>query len=1080
MRFARIFLFLVADVALAASPTFPRSLARDAYFEANCGQADPSVAFVASGPGYAALLERDGSARYRFPEGELRIALTGANAAGDVKGQLPMGSTTNYYGAGIKASIPHYARVRFSGVYQGIDLYWRSQGADLEYEFRALAGSDPRRIRIRFEGAERVSVDLQGNLNIETAGGRIEHRRPEAWQEAGGKRRTVPIGIALQGGTATFRLGRYDPRRPLWIDPVVAYSTYIGGAGYDAGYAITTDRSGGVYMTGTTGSIGFPAQGSGVNGNTNAFVMKFNESGSLIYDTILAGNGNTSGQSIAVDSAGNAYIAGTTQAVNFPVTKGAWQTVFGGVADAFAAKLDPVGNLLYATYIGGTGQETGTGIAIDSSGNAYVSGFTSAMFPTTAHAAQTVYAGGFADAFVVKLNASGNAAVYSTLLGGTGNDEAEAITVDAAGHACIAGYTDSTDLPVVSGLQSAPGGEGDALIACLSADGSAWTMVSYFGGSNVDQAYALAIDVSGNLYVAGTTFSQDLPVTAGVFQTIKTGSYDAFLAEFSAGGVSLIYSTYLGGNGSDAATAVVPGSNGDVWIGGYTTSTNFPLSGAWQSTAGSSFDGFIAHFSANATSLLTSSYLGGSLDDRVLGIALDADGLVFATGSTLSANFPVTPGAMQGAAPAGMNAFLVSISPWSYAISGHITLAGAPLSGVPVSLSGTASASIATDANGNFTFNNLGSGNYTVTPSLAGYTFSPASSIFNNLSANQIANFTATAGFSISGNAALAGGGGLRGVVVMLSGSINSLAVTDASGNYSFNGLHTGSYTVLASLKGYSFSPVSKLFSGISSNQIANFTASVSVFPGTTELVWQDPVSGFSQFWFMGGAQGTTLMGAATITTSNIWRIAAVADFNGDGYADIVWQDPVSGASQIWFLGGPQGTTLLEAASFNGPNSWLIVASADFNRDGHPDLVWQDPVSGLAQIWYLGGSQGITLLSAANLTLRNPWHIVGSGDFDGDGQPDLVWQDPVSGTVQIWYLTGALGNALKSAANVAASKWNVVAVADFNQDHHPDLVWQDPVSGASQIWLLTGAQGTTQLGVVSLSGPNSWRIVGPR
>lgn len=1081
-----------AKAALATALISPHSVAPDAYFEANRGQADPSVAFVARGPGYAVLLQRNGSAGYGFPagvEGEaqppLRIELLGQRAPADVEGEQPMVSVTNYYRGNLPADwhsgIPHYGRVRFDGVYPGIDLMWRSRGADLEYEFLAAAGADPGQIRVRFSGASRVSIDARGNLVLETPAGRIQHRRPVAWQEIAGTRRNVQIELRLSGVTAGFRLGPYDHQRPLWIDPVLSYSSYVGGAGYDAGYAIATDGSGGVYMTGTTASIGFPTQGSNIYSNNDAFVTKFNESGVLLYTTILAGNGNTSGQAIAADSSGNVYIAGTTEASNFPVTSGAWQTVFGGVADAFAAKFNSSGNLVYATYIGGTGQEAGTGIAIDPSGNAYVSGYTSSLFPTTKGAAQTLYGGGSADAFVVKLNPTGSAAVYATLLGGTGTDEAEAIVVDAAGHACIAGFTNSTDLVVHAALQPSPGGEGDALIACLSADGTAWTMVSYFGGSNLDQAYAVAIDASGNLYVAGTTYSPDFPITSGVFQPANAGSYDAFIAKLNPGGM-LVYATYIGGNGSDAATTVAVGSTGDVWIGGYTTSTNFPLSGAWQSVAGGSFDGFISHLSPNAAVLLTSSYLGGSGDDRVLGIALDPAGLVLATGSTLSINFPVTPGAMQGAAPAGMNAFLANINLPAYSISGQVTTqAGAPLSGVEVTLSGAGAGSTSTDSNGNFFFNNLPEGNtYTVTPTLNSYAFSPSSQTLSSLNANQTAKLTAIVVYSIFGNIALTGAGPLSGVIVMLSGTVNSSAATDVNGNYSFNGLATGAYTVTPSLKGYVFNPFNQAFSSLSSNQTANFTASTSVLPGQTEVVWQDPVSGCSQLWFLGGAQGTSLMGAATITTQNTWRIAAIADFNGDGYPDIVWQDPVSGASQIWFMTGPQGTTLLQASTFSGPNPWRIVAAADFNQDGHPDLVWQDPVSGWVQIWYLGGPQGITLLNAANLTLYNPWHIVGSGDFNGDGQPDLLWQDPVGGTVQIWYLTGALGNELLSAAHLTASTSDVVAVADFNQDGHPDVVWQDPVSGTSLIWLLGGAQGTTQFGTASLSGPNPWRIVGPR
>jgi len=410
-----------------------------------------------------------------------------------------------------------------------------------------------------------------------------------------------------------------------------------------------------------------------------------------------------------------------------------------------------------------------------------------------------------------------------------------------------------------------------------------------------------------------------------------------------------------------------------------------------------------------------------------------------------------------------------------------VTQGGTPLSQVEVILSGAGAGSTSTDSNGNFSFNNLvGGDTYTVTPTLNSDAFSPPSLTFANLNTNETANFAAIAAYSISGNIALTGVGPLSGVVVMLSGKVCSSARTDAFGNYSFNALATGNYTVTPSLMGYSFSTFNQVFNNLNSNQAANFTASTNVFPGQTEVVWQDPVSGFSQLWFFGGAQGTSFTGAATITTQNVWRIAAIADFNGDGYPDIVWQDPVSGASQIWFMTGPQGITLLEAATFSGPNPWLIVAAADFNQDGHPDILWEDPVSGWAQIWYLGGPQGITMSSAANLTLQNPWQIVGTGDFNQDGHPDVLWQDPVSGTVQIWYLTGALGNELLTAVNLTASTWNLVAVADFNQDGHPDVVWQDPVSGTSQIELLDGSMGTTQIQIVSLSGPNPWRIVGPR
>jgi hypothetical protein len=250
---------------------------------------------------------------------------------------------------------------------------------------------------------------------------------------------------------------------------------------------------------------------------------------------------------------------------------------------------------------------------------------------------------------------------------------------------------------------------------------------------------------------------------------------------------------------------------------------------------------------------------------------------------------------------------------------------------------------------------------------------------------------------------------------------------------------------------------------------------------GHSDIIWQEPVSGQTQVSYLGGAQGTSIVGAAGIVTSSSLRVAAIADLNGDGHPDIVWQDPNTGESQVWFMGGTLGTSFLGSAVITMANSWRIVASADFNLDGHPDLVWQDPTSGWAQIWYLGGSQGATVVGAANLTLRNSWHVVGASDFNGDGQPDLLWQDPASGTTQLWYLGGAQGNIVTNAVNLTgANSWHIVAVADFNLDGHPDVIWQNPVSGDSQAWFLGGSQGTTTLGTSPLNTPIQWNIVGPR
>jgi hypothetical protein len=246
-----------------------------------------------------------------------------------------------------------------------------------------------------------------------------------------------------------------------------------------------------------------------------------------------------------------------------------------------------------------------------------------------------------------------------------------------------------------------------------------------------------------------------------------------------------------------------------------------------------------------------------------------------------------------------------------------------------------------------------------------------------------------------------------------------------------------------------------------------------------TDLIWQDPASGWVQAWFLGGPQGSTLLGAANLTVSNTWRIVGVGDFNSDGRTDAVWQDPTTGAAQVWFLEGTQGNVVKGAAVLSTGNLWRIRSVSDFNADGHPDLVWQDEASGAAQIWIMGGPEGVTAQRTVSLTASSTWRVAGSADFNADGWMDVFWQDPATGSVQIWIL-GFSNQPLTTATLGTGNKWMVAAVGYFDSDEHPDVVWQDPKTGTSQIWFLGGPQGATVIRTTALSTANAWRIVGPR
>jgi hypothetical protein len=641
-----LFPFLVGFACAASDARVSETYGRlPLHFEANQGQAHKDVRFLARGAGYGLYLTADEAVlvltradakRGAQPQAKpvaLRMSLVGAARKPRVSGLEELPGKSNYFigkdQSKWRTDVPTYAKVHYREVYPGIDLVYYGNQRQLEYDFVVAPGADPSKIVLGFKGADKLEIDADaGNLVLRVGGSEIRQHKPVIYQEIDGVRREIDGGYVLKPGKRVgFQVAAYDTNRPLIIDPVVlSYSTYLGGSNNDGGGAI------------------------------------------------------------AVDAQGNVYLTGGTSSINFPSTTGAFQATFAGgpQGDVFITKLNPTGSaLVYSTYLGGGDLDSSVGIAIDGDGNAYVAGWTQSLnFPTTAGAFQTTRLG-FSDTFVTKLNPTGSALVYSTYLGGTGNDFASDIAVDAARNAYVIGQTTSQNFPTTTGaFQPVFGGSFDAFITKLDPLGSALVYSTYLGGREHDIGSGIAVDGDGNAYVTGTTMpsglfsSNDFPMTAGAFQTQLGNTngcppclFEAFVAKLNPAGSALIYSTFLGGDRSDAGSRIAVDPAGNAYVAGTTSSSNFPTTaGAFQTSLNGLRDAFVAKLNANGSGLVYSTYLGGGDDESGVGIAIDRDGNAYVSGQTRSLNFPTTLGAFQPVSGGGSDAFVTKLSPTGSAL----------------------------------------------------------------------------------------------------------------------------------------------------------------------------------------------------------------------------------------------------------------------------------------------------------------------------------------------------------------------------------------------------------------------------
>jgi len=731
-------------------------------FIQNEGQLDKRVAFYERASGHATYFTKDGiylslqtsvrsapSARETnlVRQGShsefVKLSAVGANKSAPIVAEGLQEGKVNYFIGNDpkhwKTNGPTYQAVVYREVYPGVDMRFHGNNRQLEYDIVLRPGADPSKIKFAYEGIEDLEVTADGALLIRLTGGSILQKKPNLYQEIEGKRVAVqgafkPLGpnsLKRASFAYGFEIAGYNENYPLIIDPTLVYSTYLGGAAQDLGLAIAVDTSGNTYITGDSNSPNFPTVSGGFQStfesDTNCsaptpclhvFVTKLNSAGSaLIYSTYLEGSGEDFASGIALDASGNAYVTGLTTSFDFPTTPGTFQQAFvpnscsntGGLAPrcphAFVTKLNSTGSALgYSTYLGGNGGDSGgyTGsnpIAVDASGNAYVTGFTSSTnFPTTAGAIQPTYPGMVCpsfefltspycvEAFITVLNATGSALKYSSYLGGTGSLNGQdsyaygtAVAVDSLGNAYVGGLTTvTTGFPTTpDALQPTPTPNEDGFIVKINptAFGSSSLVYGTFlsGGqpNPATTVNGIAVGGSGHVFVTGLTKSQSFPTILGAFQpAYGGGGADAFVTEIdpsASGSAQLVYSSYLGGNGSDQGLGITVDSSGAIYVTGNTTSTKFPTTaGAFQTSLKGQTNAFLAKIDPSApgsASLVYSTYLGGSGgDDSGNGITVDGSGNAYLTGYTNSSNFPVTVGAFQTSFGGNYDAFVVKFA----------------------------------------------------------------------------------------------------------------------------------------------------------------------------------------------------------------------------------------------------------------------------------------------------------------------------------------------------------------------------------------------------------------------------------
>ncbi|MCB2182795.1 MAG: Ig-like domain-containing protein [Desulfobulbaceae bacterium] len=689
------------------------------FFIQNDGQIDRKVKFYEKGSGHATYFAEDGIYLSLFRQHEkenqpsfpmekkssgiqsdhIKLSFVNAEISPEIEAEGILQTRFNYFSGNDSSQwhrdIPTYTTVRYREIYKNIDLEIYGNEQQLEYDVIVKPGGDPECVKFRYEDANSLEVNGQGELEIELDHGTLIQKVPYLYQEVAGRRVEVDGSFKLlTDDSYTFVIASYDTERPLVIDPVIDYASYLGGSGYDVGNAIALDNNGNVYITGRTASSTFPGADSSRDVATyhnDVFVTKRGSDGTMLNTTIFGGtnqdeiSGATpeAGYAIAVDSAGYVHVTGVTRSTDFPLSASPYQSSLSGNQivvrpDAFYVRLDSSLNIVYSTYFGGVNSDFARAIAADDAGNVFIAGGTSPIsssggtssFPIL-NALQSTY-GGFLswpstysdfppDGFIAKFHydtaaPSQSTLVFSTYFGGNGNDIINGLVLDGSGDIYVTGEARSTNLPGTSAspIQSSLGGGADAFIAKINAAGDTIVYSTYLGGSNMDYGLAIDVDSAGAAYITGYIYAAaggyNFPLVNPI-QDALSGMYDAFVTKINETGSSIVYSTFLGGSGDDEGNSISVDSSGTAYVGGYSRSAEFPIVNPINGyeTYDMFQQAFLVRLSPSGGGFLYSTFYGGNSAETIYGLVADDNGNAYITGLTNSACLPV-PEIVEGEA----------------------------------------------------------------------------------------------------------------------------------------------------------------------------------------------------------------------------------------------------------------------------------------------------------------------------------------------------------------------------------------------------------------------------------------------